>query len=261
MTHAPDTTPTDHSPCVINPKRSRSEPAIDSPALLIPLPGDLERTSRLFQEAGPLEYKDQSIRVFHLTESKRKIALAGPAVGAPQAVMILEKLIALGARRVILSGWIGGLQPNLSFGDLLLPDEAVSEEGTSAHYSDERRPRPSPVLLRELQKGLQRERLLYRQGPIWTTDAPYRETVDKVKAFQSQGILGVDMETSAFFTVGAFRGIEVAALLVVSDDLSRLKWRHGFRDPGFLKARKQAARFLCRFALPEHRGHFSELPL
>jgi uridine phosphorylase len=204
--------------------------------------------TRLFREAGSLTYQDPSIRVFHLEETNRNIALAGPAVGAPQAVMILEKLIALGAKEVILMGWIGGLQLCLSFGDLLLPDAAVSEEGTSAHYSREKRPKPSINLLKRLQQALQREKLDYSQGPVWTTDAPYRETIGKVRAFQAQGIYGVDMETSAVFTVGAFRGIETAALLVVSDDLSRLKWRHGFREPRFKDGRNKAIQFLFRFS-------------
>ncbi len=96
---------------------------------------------------------------------------------------------------------------------------------------------------------MKEEDLSFKQGPVWTTDAPYRETVDKVKAFQSQGVLGVDMETSAFFTVSAFRGIEAAALLIVSDDLSEMTWRHGFREPRFLEARKQVSRLLVQLTI------------
>ena len=237
------------SPCLINPKKSRSEPGIDPLALLIPLPGDLQRMTELFGEAGSLCFNNNLLRVFQLTDSLRTIGVAGPAVGAPQAVMILEKLIALGARRVIFLGWTGGLNPALSPGDLILPDEAISEEGTSRHYSDERRPRPSFSLLNDLKEIMKQEGLSYHQGPVWTTDAPYRETIDKVRAFQSQGVLGVDMETSAVFTVSAFRGIEVAALLIVSDDLSKMTWRHGFREPRFLEARKQVSQFLYQFAV------------
>jgi uridine phosphorylase len=239
----------DLSPCVINPKKSRSEPSIDPLALLIPLPGDFQRMNRLCSQAGPCCFKNNLLRVYQPAESLRKITVAGPAVGAPQAVMILEKLIVLGARRVILLGWVGGLSPTLSPGDLIVPDEAISEEGTSRHYSDEIRPQPSYSLLNELKEGLNQEGLSYRLGPIWTTDAPYRETLDKMKGLQSMGVLGVDMETSAFFTVSTFRRIEAAALLIVSDDLSQMAWRHGFRDPMFLQARKQVAQFLYQFAV------------
>jgi uridine phosphorylase len=239
----------DLSPCLINPKKSRSEPGIDPLALLIPLPGDLQRMTRLFGEAGSPCFKNNLLRVFQLTGSTRTIGVAGPAVGAPQAVMVLEKLIALGARRVIFLGWTGGLNPALSPGDLILPDEAISEEGTSRHYSNETRSKPSNPLLRDLKAALKEKDLSFQQGPVWTTDAPYRETIDKVKAFQSQGVLGVDMETSAIFTVSTFRRIEAAALLIVSDDLSQMTWRHGFREPRFLEARKQVTRFLYQFAV------------
>ena len=240
---------TDLSPCLINPKKSRSEPDIDPLALLIPLPGDLQRMTRLFGEAGSLRFKNNSLRVFQLTGSSRAIGVAGPAVGAPQAVMILEKMIALGARRVVFLGWTGGLNPALSPGDLILPDKAISEEGTSRHYSNEISSKPSNSLLRDIKSALKEKDLSFKQGPVWTTDAPYRETIDKVKAFQSQGVLGVDMETSAIFTVSTFRGIEAAALLIVSDDLSKMNWRHGFREPRFLEARKQVSRFLLEFAI------------
>ncbi len=237
----------DSSRCLINPKKSRSEPAVDPLALLIPIPADLQAMNRLFVKAGPLCFKNSFMRAFQLSDSLRATALAGPAVGAPQAVMILEKLIALGARRVILLGWAGGLQTGLAPGDILLPDQALSEEGTSGHYSEEKRPRASFPLLQELGQAMKEENLSFQQGPVWTTDAPYRETVDKVRTFQAQGVLGVDMETSALFTVGAFRGIETAAILIVSDDLSGMTWRHGFRDAKFAEARKKVAQFLYRY--------------
>ncbi|OGP51392.1 MAG: hypothetical protein A2Y79_03595 [Deltaproteobacteria bacterium RBG_13_43_22] len=205
--------------------------------------------ARLFGQAGSPCFKNNLLRVFQLRDSRRTIGIAGPAVGAPQAVMILEKLIALGARRVILLGWVGGLSPGLSPGDLILPDEAVSEEGTSRHYSNEMRSRPSFSLLRDIKTALKEEGLSFNQGPVWTTDAPYRETIAKVRTFQSQGVLGVDMETSAVFTVSAFRGIEAAALLIVSDDLSKMTWRHGFREPRFLQARRQVIRIVYQFVV------------
>ncbi len=235
--------------CLINPKRSRLEPAIDPTALLIPLPGDLQRMHRLFSEKADLIHKNNFLRIFQFTDGQRTIGLGGPFMGAPQAIMALEKLIVLGARRVLFWGWTGGLQPNLSPGDIILPDEAISEEGTSRHYSDERRPRPSAPLFQDLSRVLTEEGFFFKPGPVWTTDAPYRETVDKVRTFQAQGVLGVDMETSAVFTVGAFRGIETAALLMVSDDLSGLTWRHGFREPRFIEARKKIPRFLYHWLI------------
>jgi uridine phosphorylase len=234
----------DNSYCLINPKKTRTEPSISPSALLIPLPGDLQQMGRLLSESRTPAFKNQMLHVYEDSQGHPPVGVGGPAVGAPQAVMILEKLIVLGAQKIIFFGWAGGLQADLSPGDFIIPDQALSEEGTSRHYSDDRYPKPSPLLQRELERLLEKENLPYRKGLIWTTDAPYRETVEKVRAYQKQGVLGVEMEASALFTVGAFRDVEIAALLIVSDDLSGTTWRHGFREPRFIQARKKATRLL-----------------
>ena len=82
----------------------------------------------------------------------------------------------------------------------------------------------------------------FHAGKVWTTDAPYRETEAKVREYGSQGILAVEMEMSALFTVARFRGVALAGLLVVSDELSNLTWRHGLRDNRFRRNRHKAVR-------------------
>ena len=57
-------------------------------------------------------------------------------------------------------------------------------------------------------------------------------------------LMAVDMETSALFTVAGFLGIAAAAVLVVSDDLSTLSWRPGFKRPEFRRGCEQACRDL-----------------
>jgi purine-nucleoside phosphorylase len=76
------------------------------------------------------------------------------------------------------------------------------------------------------------------EGRVWTTDAPFRETVGKVTSYGEKGILAVDMETSALFTVANFRGIRMAVVLAVSDELSTLEWVHGFKEPRFKATRE-----------------------
>ena len=67
---------------------------------------------------------------------------------------------------------------------------------------------------------------------------------------QAQGALAVEMEMSAVFTVAAFREMEAAGLLVVSDELSDYTWRPGFKTPGFNEAREKS----CRAALTLAKG-------
>ena len=60
--------------------------------------------------------------------------VAGPYLGAPCAAMVLESLIAKGVSRVVVVGWCGGLADHLQVGDIVIPDGAISDEGTSRNY-------------------------------------------------------------------------------------------------------------------------------
>jgi purine-nucleoside phosphorylase len=98
----------------------------------------------------------------------------------------------------------------------------------------------SSLLMRYLADALSRKGCSFHQGKVWTTDAIFRETEDKVLAYAREGILAVDMEISALFTVGLFRGVHVAGLLAVSDELGSLRWRPGFSTLAFRQARISA---------------------
>jgi hypothetical protein len=50
------------------------------------------------------------------------------------------------------------------------------------------------------------------------------------------------MELSALCSVAHFRGVALAGILVVSDELSSLDWRPGFKDERFVQGR----RIVCR---------------
>jgi hypothetical protein len=84
------------------------------------------------------------------------------------------------------------------------------------------------ALNRILETALEERKTPFTKGPIWTTDAIYRETPEKVTAYQQQNILAVEMEVSALLAVASFRSVQMAALLVVSDELSQLEM--GSRD-------------------------------
>jgi uridine phosphorylase len=237
------------SECAINPKKSRSEPTLGPLAFLVAVANDLRALNRQAGQQGRPLFQNSWLRVYRFLEGSEQVALAGPVLGAPQAVLVLEKLGALGVKRVLFIGWAGSLTPALQPGDLLLPDRAVSEEGTSRHYVPVPDPRPAAAWVREIRRSLKKDGLPFRTAPVWTTDAPYRETWEKIRGHQQEGVAAVEMETAALFTVGAFRKIEVAALLVISDELSGTRWRHAFRDPRFLQTRIRLREWLLTHAL------------
>ena len=74
------------------------------------------------------------------------------------------------------------------------------------------------------------------------TGKPRRRSVPT----RTGGRLAVEMETSALFATAAFRRVAVTSLLVVSDELSSLAWRPGFKDPRFCRGRLAARQAVAR---------------
>ena len=181
--------------------------------------------------------------------SDGKIFVAGPAVGAPMAVLNLEKLIALGAETIILYGWCGSLSPNLRGMDLFIPTRAISEEGTSNHYKrpEGRVIEPDARCFARLCEWVKSCGEPWESGPIWTTDAPYRETYYAVEKYQGEGVMAVDMEYSALCTVATYRGVRLAALMFVSDELWHKPWKPLFNHKLFRRKSGEILAGLYRF--------------
>lgn len=150
------------------------------------------------------------------------VVLTDFGLGAPIVAAQAEELIAMGARRLVSVALAGGLQTDLSPGDVLVPDTAVRDEGTSYHYL----PRDVPAVAdEELAHALAAALGPHvRRGPVWSTDAPYRETRREVLAHQAAGVLAVDMESAALLAVAARRAVAAASVLVVGDSLADGAW-------------------------------------
>lgn len=152
-------------------------------------------------------------------------------VGGPALALTVEELVAIGARRFLAVGYAGGLQTDLAVGSWVLCSRAIRDEGTSHHYA---RPakyaRPTPGFLRAIEAELRRSGTSYRRGTSWTIDAVYRETALELRTFRDEGVLTVEMEASALFTVARDLGAEAAALFTVSDLLDETEWHPRFHE-------------------------------
>ena len=166
----------------------------------------------------------------YLDEEGGRIAIAGNfGVGSPAAAVMLEELIAFGARRFVSVGTAGSLRDDLKPGSLVLCDAALRDEGTSYHYlPGGGAAYPSEGLTKSLGEALAARGLECRRGSSWTTDAIYRETPSEVRLHAAKGALVVEMEASALFTVARFRSCLIAACFSVSDTLAELEWRPEF---------------------------------
>jgi len=227
---------------IIFPKKGKRSPNLGPVAVIAGTETDLARLCKLLDLGSGANQKLFTSRLYAADASAAGISVTGPVVGAPYATMVLETLIAWGAKKIIFLGWCGSISEKVKIGDILVPTSAIIDEGTSGHYKedDSRISFPSERIVTKLKAALDRHRENYHQGTIWSTDAIYRETRDKVEHYQRQDVIGVEMEISALFTVAKFRKVDIGALAVVSDELASFKWRPGFKRDEFKHGRMTA---------------------
>jgi uridine phosphorylase len=236
---------------IIFPQKGKHSPHLGSVGVIAGTETDLTQLCSLLDFDKSQYQKLFTSRLYLPGQSNPDISLSGPLIGAPYAAMLLETLIAWGARKILFLGWCGSICAQAKIGDIIVPTSAIIDEGTSGHYQgdDHRISFPSELLVTKLRAALDQRSLNYHHGPLWSTDAIYRETRDKVRNYQRQDVIGVEMEISALFTVAKFRKVDIGAMVIVSDELASFKWRPGFKMNEFKQGRQAACtviRDVCR---------------
>jgi uridine phosphorylase len=166
-------------------------------------------------------WADTERPLYELEFQGKRLAAIHPGVGAALTCGILEEVIARGCRKFMVCGGCGVMDQEIAVGRLIVPTQAIRDEGTSYHYLPPGRTvAANPKAVAAVEKVLQSHEIPYLLGLTWTTDAPYRETHDKVQLRRSEGCLAVEMEAAAFFAVAQFRGVELGQILYGGDDVS-----------------------------------------
>jgi uridine phosphorylase len=180
--------------------------------------GKAVKVDRLISEIGEnpiyqMEFEGKSFMLVH------------PGVGAPLAAAFLEEMIARGCDRFVACGGAGVLDPNFQVGHVLIPTEAVRDEGTSYAYLPAGEPaRPSARVVQVLREVVEKYQIPHDLVSTWTTDAIYRETPARVSLRRRQGCRVVEMEAATFFAVAQYRGVEFGQYLYGGDSVQESGW-------------------------------------
>lgn len=237
---------------LIHPEKGRKERVLPERAILVANPAEAriaEEEMRLHGAQSRFLYNSQL-----LVDDDLRLCFAGPSLGAPAAGLILEKLIALGVTKISLFSCCGAINQDYSIGDVIVAVSGVSGEGVSRYYGGIPQ---NPVSLEETERlriFLRNQEMSWREGGIWSTDAPYRESRSELSRLHLEnGIDGVDMEFTALCSIASFRKVQLSALFVVSDELWGPDWKPGFTNPVYRDRCKSLISALIRHNLEEGR--------
>jgi nucleoside phosphorylase len=186
---------------IIQPMRGKHSPRLAPVAVLAATEPDLDALRRGLGLDASDHRRLYISRLYTAAGREPDVCLAGPVVGAPYATMVAETLIAWGARTILFIGWCGAVSPVLTLGDLVVPTAAVVDEGTSPHYAaGVSAACPSEPLMRQAAKACTAEGFALA-GPSGRR-MPFSARPATRCPPSADGVLAVEMECSALFTVG-----------------------------------------------------------
>jgi uridine phosphorylase len=178
--------------------------------------------------------------IHHIRESA--VVMTKCFFGGPNIAALVEELSAFGVKECVLWGYCGAIHNDVSIGDVIVVKKALREDGASYHYLEEDE---DFIESNWFEKWVfARDDFGFREGSIWSCDAIYRETEEKISSYGGRNILGVEMEVASFYAVCKHKGIKGIAFLVVSDTFRDGLWKSGFHTKPFREGVKRLTGFV-----------------
>ena len=198
----------------------RADPGEYAEAVL--LPGDplrAEYIAETFLEDVVQRNAERGLLGYTGTYRGKPVSVQGTGMGCPGATIVFEELVQLGCKKLIRVGTCGGLQPSHRLGDLIVALTAVPADSTAMHLvaNEPHCPTASWSLVHEAVHIAKHGDQDLHVGPIVSSDLFYNPNEGQYERWSARGVLAVEMEAAALFTVAAIRGVESACLLTVSD--------------------------------------------
>lgn len=163
--------------------------------------------------------------IYEIEYNDKKMALFRISVGSPAAAADLEEIHEMGVKKFIVFGNCGVLDKNIDDCSIIIPNEAIRDEGTSYHYlKPEKTIKVNNKYIKEFKDILNELGYNYTECITWTTDAFYRETRKKVESRVTMGAKCVEMECSALQAVADFRGFDLFMFFYAGDNLDLPEW-------------------------------------
>ncbi len=172
------------------------------------------------RKVGSTSSANGEIPLYELDIDGVKIGLFMSLIGASAAVGVYEEFFQMGIEKLVVFGTCGVLDGSIADCSIIVPNRAVRDEGTSFHYAPPEK--EIAVNINTLDKicgFLDDKNISHTVGKVWTTDAIYRETRQKVQKRKSDGCICVDMECSAIAALASFREKEISQFFYSADNL------------------------------------------
>jgi len=186
------------------------------------VPGDPGRVDRIADHCDESTEvaQNREYKVVNATYEGRDLTICSTGIGCPSATIAVEELSNVGCETFVRVGTTGALQSDIEIGDMVVATGAAKNEGTTKRYEAVEYPAvPDYDVLSALVDGAEANDEEVHVGPIASDDAFYAETDEYVDDWERAGILAVEMEAAAVFTLARRKGLQSGAICTVDGNL------------------------------------------
>jgi len=191
------------------------------------LPGDPLRAKFVaenFFENAVCYNKVRNILGYTGTYKGMRISVQGTGMGIPSISIYATELIKdYGVKNLVRIGSCGAIKPEINLRDIILAEGASTDSQTNklvlggadftaiANFE----------LLLKAYNVVKEKKMNVHVGNVLSSDIFYSDDPDFWKIWAKYGILGIEMEAAALYSIAAKYGVKALAILTVSDQIVR----------------------------------------
>jgi len=156
------------------------------------------------------------------TYKGKRVSIQGTGMGVPSISIYLNELItSYKAKNLIRIGSCGSMQPDIKIRDVILAMSASTDSNINKirfNGMDYASTANFDLLKKAYDIALEKD-IPVKVGSVLTTDTFYHDDPNSWKHWANYGVLAVEMETAALYTLAAKFKVNALSILTVSDSL------------------------------------------
>lgn len=156
------------------------------------------------------------------TYKGERVSVQGSGMGIPSISIYVNELISeYGVKRLFRVGSCGAMQKEVKIRDMIFAMAASHDSAINRQRFPDMTYAPVGDfgLLRKAVSEAEKRNLDFHVGNILSTDTFYNDDPESSKRWSNFGVLAVEMEAAALYTLAAKYGVEALTILTVSDHL------------------------------------------
>ncbi|CAA6830431.1 MAG: Purine nucleoside phosphorylase (EC [uncultured Aureispira sp.] len=156
------------------------------------------------------------------TYKGQKVSVQGTGMGIPSTSIYVNELISsYGAKQLIRIGTAGSYQADLKIRDIVLAMSASTDSAINRRRFNgmDFAPTADFGLFMNAVRVAEGKGIQVKAGNILSADEFYNDNFEVYKHWAKYGVLCVEMETTAIYTLAAKFGVQALTILTISDEL------------------------------------------